>query len=100
MEGCRRLPIPSFTTPAHEAVGELERAALLEPQNARFGYVLAVALHSAGKSDLAIARLKKILADHPNNRDVLEALASFYSGRGEGMEAKKYADRLKTLTDN
>ena len=27
-------------------------------------------------------------------------LASFYSGRGEGMEAKKYADRLKTLTDN
>jgi len=85
---------------ADEAVGELERAALLEPQNARFGYVLAVALHSAGKSDAAIARLKKILADHPNNRDVLEALASFSSGRGEGMEAKKYADRLKTLTDN
>ena len=85
---------------ADEAAGELERAALLEPQNARFGYVLAVALHSAGKSDAAIATLKKILADHPNNRDVLEALASFYSGRGEGMEAKKYADRLKTLTDN
>ena len=76
------------TTPAHEAVGELERAALLQPQNARFGYVLAVALHSAGKSDAAIATLKKILADHPNNRDVLEALASFYSGRGEGMKAK------------
>ena len=61
---------------------------------------IAVALHSAGKSDAAIAGLKKILADHPNNRDVLEALASFYSARGEGMEAKKYADRLKTLTDN
>ena len=85
---------------ADEAVGELERAALLEPQNARFGYVLAVALHSAGQSDAALATLKKILADHPNNRDVLEALASFYSGRGEGMKAKKYADRLKTLTDN
>ena len=52
------------------------------------------------KSDAAIARLKKILADHPNNRDVLEALASFYSGRGEGMEAKKYANRLKTMMDN
>ena len=78
----------------------MERAALLEPQNARFGYVLAVALHSAGQSDAALATLKKILADHPNNRDVLEALASFYSGRSEGMEAKKYADRLKTLTDN
>ena len=59
-----------------------------------------MALHSAGKSDAAIARFKKILADQPNNRDVLEALASFYSGRGEGVEAKKYADWLKTLTDN
>ena len=59
-----------------------------------------MALHSAGKSDAAIARLKKILADHPNNRDVLGALVSFYSARGEDMEAKKYADRLKTLTDN
>ena len=72
----------------------------LEPGNARFAYVYAVALHSAGKSDAAIATLKKTLADHPNDRDILEALASFYSGRGEGMEAKKYADRLKTLTDN
>ncbi|HVR17036.1 MAG TPA: tetratricopeptide repeat protein, partial [Candidatus Limnocylindrales bacterium] len=50
---------------ADEAVGELERATLLEPQNARFGYVLAVALHSAGQSEAALATLKKILADHP-----------------------------------
>jgi len=44
--------------------------------------------------------LKKNLADHPNNRDVLEALVSFYRARGESVEAKKYADRLKSLMDN
>ena len=58
-----------------------------------------MALHSTGRSDAAIAGLKKTLA-HPNDRDTLEALASFHQARGEGMEAKKYADRLKTLTDN
>jgi len=83
-----------------EALGEFERAALLEPQNARFGYVLAVALHSAGKSDAAVARLKKVLADHPNDRDVLEGLVSFYRARGADIEAKNYSDRLKRLTDN
>jgi Tfp pilus assembly protein PilF len=82
------------------ALAELEQATILDPENARFSYVYAVALHSAGKSDEAIARLKKNLADHPNNRDVLAALVSFYRARGQGAEAKKYADRLKTSTDN
>jgi DNA-binding SARP family transcriptional activator len=53
-----------------------------------------VALHSTGKVEAAIARLKKELAVHPNDRDILEALASFYSARGENAEAKKYADQL------
>jgi len=48
---------------------------------------------------LAIASLKKAFADHPNDRDILEALASFSSARGESTEAKKYADRLRTLTN-
>ena len=81
------------------ALTELESAAVLEPGNARFVYVYAVALHSTGKPDLAIASLKKAFADHPNDRDILEALASFSSARGESTEAKKYADRLRTLTN-
>jgi Tfp pilus assembly protein PilF len=81
------------------ALSELERATVLEPGNARFVYVYAVALHSTGKSDAAIARLEKSLLAHPNNRDILEALASFYSVRGDNAEAKKYADRLRMLTD-
>ena len=85
---------------ADAALGELERATILEPGNARFAYVYAVALHSSGRAAAAIARLEKALVAHPNDRDILQALASFHEARGEGMEAKKYADRLKTLTDN
>ena len=85
---------------ADAALGELERATVLEPGNARFAYVYAVALHSSGRAAAAIATLEKALVAHPNDRDILQALASFHEARGEGMEAKKYADRLKTLTDN
>ena len=59
------------------ALGELERATVLEPGNARFAYVYAVALHSTGKSEAAIIKLKAALAAHPNNREILEALVSF-----------------------
>ena len=82
------------------ALAEFEMATGLEPANARFAYVYAVALHSTGKSQAAIARLKKALADHPNDRDILEALASFHAARGESAEAKKYADQRQTLADN
>jgi Flp pilus assembly protein TadD len=71
-----------------EALRELERAATLEPGNARFVYVCAVALHSTGKSAAAIASLEKVLVTHPNDRDVLETLASFHNECGEITEAK------------
>ena len=68
---------------------------MLEPANVRFSYVYAVALHSTGKVEAAIARLKQTLRSHPNDRDTLQALASFHGGRGENAEAKKYAERLR-----
>ena len=80
-----------------DALGELERAIMLEPGNARFSYVYAVALHSTGKSDAAIKRLEKVLASNPNDRDILQALVSFYQARGENTAAKKYTERLRPL---
>jgi len=79
------------------ALSELESATVLEPGNARFAYVYAVALHSTGKSDAAIARLEKTLLAHPNDRDILEALASFHSARGDNAAANPYAERLRKL---
>jgi Flp pilus assembly protein TadD len=63
----------------------------------RFAYVYAVALHSTGKPDAAIARLKKTLLAHPHDREILQALVSFHQERGENAAAKKYADRLRDL---
>jgi Tfp pilus assembly protein PilF len=82
-----------------EALGELERATALEPRSARFAYVYAVALHSAGKAAEAIARLEKALLAHPNDHSILEALASFHQGRGEGAAAKRYAERLRAIDE-
>ncbi len=82
------------------ALGELERATVLEPGNARFAYVYAVALHSTGKSEAAITKLKAALVAHPNNREILEALVSFHSARGQSAETAKYAERLRKLADN
>ena len=56
---------------------------MLEPGNARFAYVYAVALHSAGRVDAAIGTLEKALVAHPNDRNILEAFASFQEARGE-----------------
>jgi predicted CXXCH cytochrome family protein len=81
-----------------EALGELERAAILEPSNARFVYVYAVGLHSAGKAEAAIARLKKALVVHPSNHDILAALVSFHQARGEMAASKQYAERLAALS--
>ena len=81
------------------ALAELERATTLEPGNARFTYVYAVALHSMGKVDVAIARLEKSLLAHPNDQDILQALASFHEARGASAAAKKYADRLRALSE-
>jgi Tfp pilus assembly protein PilF len=84
---------------ADAALGELERATILEPANARFSYIYAVALNSMGRPDAAISRLEKTLAAHPNDRDVLQALAAFHSERRESAEAEKYAERLRKLAD-
>ena len=84
---------------ADAALAELEQATLLEPADTRFSYVYAVALHSTGRSDAAISRLKKTLTTHPNDRDTLEALASFHQARGASAAAKEYAERLRALQE-
>jgi Tfp pilus assembly protein PilF len=48
---------------------------------------------------VAIAKLEKALLDHPNDRDIIAALASFHQARGESAAAKKYAEQLQALLD-
>ena len=55
-----------------EAVAELTRAVELAPDNARFAYVLAVALHDTGERGEAQRVVQRALRHHPFDRDLLE----------------------------
>jgi Flp pilus assembly protein TadD len=77
-----------------EALGELRRAAELEPDRARYAYVYAVGLHSAGRADDAMVVLKESLARHPGDRDTLLALVSFSRDAGDFGTALGYAEQL------
>jgi tetratricopeptide (TPR) repeat protein len=82
----------------NEALRELQRAVELQPDEPRYSYVLGVALHSAGKSDQALATLKAANKRHPWDRDVLFALATMSRDSNRGEDARAYARELIALT--
>ncbi len=83
-----------------EAIAELRRAAEIEPDRARYSYVYAVALHSAGRGEEAMTVLKQILVRHPDDRDTLLALISFSRDAGDFGTALAYADQLARVAPN
>ena len=83
-----------------EALAELQRAAELEPERARYAYVYAVALNSAGRGGEAIAVLKQSLARHSGDRDTLQALMTFCRDAGELAAALDYAEQLARMMPN
>ena len=80
-----------------EALGELRRAVELAPEQARYAYVYAVALHSAGRGSEAMTALKDGLARHPDDRDTLLALIGFSRDAGDPATALDYAERLARI---
>jgi Flp pilus assembly protein TadD len=80
-----------------DALGELRRAAELEPDRARYAYVYAVGLHSAGRVADATAVLEASLARHPADRDTLLALVTFNRDAGDVGAALDYAERLARI---
>ncbi|MBK6349980.1 MAG: tetratricopeptide repeat protein [Proteobacteria bacterium] len=75
-------------------LGSLRRAVELDPATARYTYVLAVALHSAGQADEAIRRLQQAVKRWPYDRDMLMALTSFQLESGQRQDAQVTARRL------
>ena len=78
-----------------EAMPALAKAAKLAPENARYPYVYAIALQSTGNTKHAITTLEQALQQHPHDRQVMEALVSFYRETGEMDKAGKLAEKLK-----
>jgi predicted CXXCH cytochrome family protein len=60
-----------------EALEELARAAALEPETSRYGYVYAVALHDAGRAAEAVAVLESVVRRHPEDRESQLALSAY-----------------------
>jgi len=80
-----------------EALGEIERAAEIDPGNASYAYVHAVALNGAGQVDEALAVLEASHALHPANRDTLLALVTISRDAGRTADALAWAERLVAI---
>ena len=81
-----------------EAAKLLGRAAQLRPDNARYSYVYALALQKVGDTDNALLNLKNAHGRHPNDRDILAALATMNRDQGDLESAVQYATALVKLS--
>jgi Flp pilus assembly protein TadD len=79
------------------ALEELALAARLAPDNARYAYVHAVAVNSAGKRAEALALLRAANSRHPNDIDVLSALISLTREAGDVKAALAYAKKASEI---
>jgi predicted CXXCH cytochrome family protein len=80
-----------------KALGEFQRASELDSDRARYAYVYAVALNSAGQSESAIAVLNRAHDRHPADHDVLLALVTFNRDAGNLAAAITYAEEAVKL---
>ena len=80
-----------------EALGSLARAAELDPDQARYAYVYAVALHGAGQTARALEVLRVAHQRHPGDRDTLVALATMSRDAGDLPAAVAWARALADL---
>ena len=76
------------------ALKELGEAVKLAPESARYAYVYAIGLHSAGKRDAALAGLRAASARNPYDLDILGALVSMNREAGHPKAALPYARKL------
>ncbi len=77
-----------------KAVELFGRAAALDPDDPRFGYLYGVALNTTGESAQAAAVLEEAHLRHPYDRDLLVALATVNRDRGALDQARAYARKL------
>lgn len=80
-----------------DALPKLARAAAIDPANARYAYVHAVALNSAGRTDEAIKALEASLGRHPADREMLFALVTLNRDAGQVDAAISWAKKLTAI---
>ena len=78
-------------------LAELQQAAALNPESARFIYVYAVALNSTGKPDEALLVLQGAHNRFQYDTDILGALIAFNRDQGNTVAASHYTSKLQAL---
>ena len=79
---------------ADKALEYLGKAAKLSPDNIRYSYVHAIALHSLGRTEEALAQLRTIYDRHPADFEAAWALATINRDTGNIEQARHYAQSL------
>jgi predicted CXXCH cytochrome family protein len=80
-----------------QAIESLQQASILEPENAQFSLVYAIALNSSGKTEDALAELKTYHQRHPMNGQILMTLSTIYRDDGNIKKSLFYAEKLLEL---
>ena len=80
-----------------DAVASLGEATRLNPDNAHYCYVYAVALNSVGQTEQALSVLKQAQEHNPVNQELLLALVNLNRAAGNLSAATTYAKVLTAL---
>lgn len=82
---------------AAKAMGYLRSAARLDPANAQYGFILAVALHDSGQVQQACQQLEAVLQRQPYHRDARLTLIQYYLENGQEPKAQQVMQSWKQL---
>jgi Flp pilus assembly protein TadD len=80
-----------------QAIAELTAAVKQSPEDARYAYVLGVALYDTGHRRQGLDALEQALRRHPEDRDLLMTLAAYSSEAGDEAAARRYRDRVQAV---
>jgi Flp pilus assembly protein TadD len=81
-----------------EATEHLGHATRLQPDSSRYSYVYAIALQEIGETKGALSVLGTAHDRHPNDREILFALATMSRDSGDLDSAVGYAEALVKLS--
>ena len=79
------------------AMPHLRNAERLDPANAQYAFVLAVALHDSGKVEQACQQLEDLLKRQPYNRNARLSLIQYYLENGQEPKAQAVMQSWKAL---
>lgn len=78
-----------------DALASLAKASSIEPDNTRYAYVHAIALHDSGQGAQAVKALESALKRHPHDVNLLSALVAYENKAGHTARAQMWESRLR-----